>query len=145
MPGAPHRGVALDVDALRSSFELVIARSPQMTTRFYEVLFQQHPEARPLFGTSLEAQQEMLTRTLVAVIDRVEDGVWLEGMLRSLGAKHLDYRVTDEMYPWVTGALLTTLAEIAAEEWTPRVALAWSDALDTISRLMIEGARAGRR
>lgn len=135
----------LDVDALRSSFELVIARSPQMTGRFYEVLFQQHPEARPLFAASLDAQQEMLTRTLALVIERVEDGVWLEETLRALGAKHVDYGVTAEMYPWVKRALLTTLAEVAAEEWTTRVEAAWSDALDAISRMMLGGARASAR
>ncbi len=133
--------MALDVDALRESFELVVARSPRMTDRFYENLFERHPEARRLFGASLAKQQEMLTRALVAVIERVEDGTWLTETMHAMGARHVGYGVTDEMYPWVEGALLETMAEIAAEAWTPRVEAAWKDALRALSGMMIEGAR----
>lgn len=133
--------MALDVAALRGSFDLILAREPELSRRFYETLFERHPEARPLFGGSVRAQEEMLTRTLVAVVDRAEDGVWLADTLRALGAKHVDYRVTDEMYPWVGDALLATLAEVAREAWTPRVDAAWRAAYDTMAALMIEGAR----
>ncbi|MDF2697744.1 MAG: putative hemeoglobin, partial [Labilithrix sp.] len=49
--------------------------------------------------------------------------------------------VTDEMYDWVGDALLATLAEVAGDAWTPRVAEAWQDAYAAISGLMMEGAR----
>jgi hemoglobin-like flavoprotein len=131
----------LDVTALRESFDLVVERSPRLTRRFYEILFERYPQARPLFGKSLEMQEQMLTRALVAVIDRVEDGAWLTETLHALGAKHVDYGVTDEMYPWVGDALLATLQEVAAEAWTPRIASAWQDAYGAIAGLMMEGAR----
>jgi hemoglobin-like flavoprotein len=133
--------MALDVMALRESFDLVVERSPRLTHRFYEILFERYPQARQLFGRSTERQEEMLTRALVAVIDRVEDGAWLTETLNALGAKHIDYGVTDEMYPWVGDALLATLEEVAAEAWTPRVAAAWTEAFGAISGLMMDGAR----
>jgi hemoglobin-like flavoprotein len=84
----------------------------------------------------------MLTRALAAVIDRVEDGAWLTETLHALGAKHVDYGVTEEMYPWVGDALLSALEEAAGDAWTPRVKTAWSDAFAAIAGLMIAGARA---
>jgi hemoglobin-like flavoprotein len=133
--------MTLDVTALRESFDLVVERSPDLTRRFYATLFERSPQVRPLFGRSMEKQEEMLTRALVAVLDRIEDGVWLTDTLRALGAKHVDYGVTEEMYPWVGDALISTLAEIAGDAWTPRFATAWRDAYATISGAMIEGAR----
>lgn len=133
--------MSLDVITLRESFDLVVSRAPDMTRRFYAILFERYPQVRPLFGRSTEKQEQMLTRALVAVLDRLEDGAWLGDTLRALGAKHVDYGVTEEMYPWVGDALLATLAEVAGEAWTPQVERAWTDAYAAIAGLMLDGAR----
>ena len=133
--------MSLNVAALRSSFELVVERAPNLTARFYEVLFERYPQARPLFGRNSRAVQEkMLTGALVAVIDHVEDASWLTETLGIMGAKHVAYGVTTEMYGWVGDALLRTLEEVAAEAWTPEVKQAWVDAYGAISSLMLAGA-----
>lgn len=132
--------MSLDVDALRESFALVVERSPDVTRRFYEILFERYPQVRPMFGASTKKQEEMLTRALVAVIDHLDDGTWLADTLRALGAKHVDYGVTDEMYEWVGDALIRALSEVAGEQWTPRVSKAWTDAFAAIAGFMIEGA-----
>lgn len=135
--------MSLNVAALRSSFELVVERSPNLTSRFYDILFERYPQVRPLFGKNARANQEkMLTGALVAVIDHVEDATWLTETLGAMGAKHVSYGVTAEMYPWVADSLLRTLAEVAAEAWTPEVALAWEQALGAIASLMLAGVPA---
>lgn len=133
--------MSLDVITLRESFDIVVTRAPDVTRRFYAILFERYPQVRPLFGRSTEKQEQMLTRALVAVLDRLEDGAWLGDTLRALGAKHVDYGVTEEMYPWVGDALIATLAEVAGDTWTPRVAKAWEEAYAAMAELMIEGAR----
>lgn len=132
--------MSLDVVALRESFALVVERSPDVTRRFYEILFERYPQVRPMFGASTKKQEEMLTRALAAVIDHLDDGPWLADTLRALGAKHVGYGVTDEMYEWVGDALIRALSEVAAEEWTPRVSKAWTDAYTAIVSFMLEGA-----
>jgi hemoglobin-like flavoprotein len=135
--------MALNVELLRSSFELVVERQPAMTARFYEILFARHPQARSLFHRRpAEVQQKMLHQALVAVLDHLEEASWLEGTLRGLGAQHVDYGVTDEMYDWVGESLLATLAEVAGEDWTDELSGAWADALGAISATMKEGAKA---
>lgn len=137
--------MGLDVEALRGSFELVVERSPRLIGRFYEVLFERYPEVKPLFSRNApEKQQKMLTEALVAVMDKLEDAPWLESTLKAMGAKHLDYGVTDVMYSWVGESLLATLAEVAGSDWTPRVEEAWKGALGAIAGLMLEGAAAAR-
>jgi hemoglobin-like flavoprotein len=133
--------MSLNVPLLRSSFELVIERQPQLTSRFYEILFAQYPQAKPLFGRNTpDAQAKMLGDALVAVMDHLEDAPWLTATLKGLGAKHRGYGVTSEMYGWVGSSLLATLAEVAKDDWTPTLASAWTDAYGAIAGLMQAGA-----
>jgi hemoglobin-like flavoprotein len=133
--------MSLNAAVLRESLALVASREPVITKRFYEILFERHPSVRSMFSrNSLDRQQKMLQDAIVAVVDHVEDAVCLKQTLFALGAKHVDYGVTREMYDWVGGCLLVTLAEIAGPSWTPTVQQAWTDAYGAIVGLMLEGA-----
>lgn len=133
--------MSLNTEILRSSFELVIDRAPNLTTRFYEILFTRYPQVQPLFrDNGAGTQAQMLAAALASVIDHLEDASWLAGTLRGLGLKHVGYGVTPEMYPWVGECLLAALAEAAGPEWTPALEQAWSDAFEAIASLMLSGA-----
>lgn len=130
--------MALDVPLLRESFWLVIERQPELTRAFYDTLFEKYPAARELFGRNSRHRQEaMLRDALVAVLDHLEDAPWLERELGALGDKHVGYGVTPEMYGWVADALLTTLAQVAAERWNDALADAWTEAYEAIVALML--------
>jgi hemoglobin-like flavoprotein len=132
----------LNVSLLRQSFEVVATANPQFASRFYEILFERHPQARSLFPQNGMARQaEMLTSALVAVIDHLEDAPWLHDTLGALGAKHVGYGVTREMYDWVGASLLAALAEVAGPAWTPELQASWAEAYGAIVSLML--ARAG--
>lgn len=140
--------MSLDVALLRSSFDLVVQRSPQVVSRFYEIFFARYPQVRPMFGRTpdaLQRQQQMLTDALVAVLDHLEDAPWLEGTLFALGKRHVAYGVADEMYAWVAECLLAALAEAAGDAWTPELAAQWAAALGAVRDMMIAGAEEGRR
>jgi hemoglobin-like flavoprotein len=133
--------MALNATLLRDSFGLVTERQPQLVHRFYQILFERYPQVRPLFSRNSAArQEEMLGAALVAVLDHLEDATWLTDTLKAMGAKHVDYGVTDEMYGWVGDSLLATLAEVAGPDWTPELAAAWAEAYGAIASLMQRGA-----
>ncbi len=132
--------MSLPVELLRSSFSLVVEREPELAARFYETLFSRYPQARRLFGRDSDSQAKMLTEALVAVVDHLEDAPWLTSALGDLGAQHVVYGVTPEMYGWVAECMLATLADVAGSAWTPALANAWSDALNAVARLMLAGA-----
>ena len=132
----------LNVNLLRQSFEVVATANPSFVSRFYEILFERYPQTRPLFPQNgMPRQAEMLTQALVAVLDHLEDAPWLQDTLGALGAKHVGYGVTREMYDWVGASLLATLAEVAGPAWTPELQGAWAEAYGAIVSLML--ARAG--
>jgi hemoglobin-like flavoprotein len=134
--------MALQTELLRESLGVVVAKESEITRHFYEVLFARYPQVRPLFGRrhAAEQQQKMLQEAIVAVVDRIEDGAWLAQTLRAMGRQHIDYGVTEPMYPWVGECLLATFEDIAGEEWRPEYTQAWADAYAAISALMLQGA-----
>lgn len=139
--------MSLDVALLRSSFDLVVQRSPQVIARFYEIFFERYPVVRPMFGKTpeaLERQEKMLTDALVAVLDKIEDAPWLTSTLFALGRRHVGYGVADEMYGWVGECLLAALAEAAGDAWTAELESQWSMAFGAIRDLMLAGAEAAR-
>jgi hemoglobin-like flavoprotein len=137
--------MGLNADLIRSSLGVVVEREEHITPRFYELLFSRYPQVKPLFSRNApEKQAKMLQDSIVAVVDHIEDGEWLTETLGNMGAQHVDYEVTDDMYPWVGECLLATLAEIAGDDWTPEVAKAWEDAVGAIAGLMIAGAQKRR-
>lgn len=129
--------MALDVELLRRSFGLVLERNPNLTARFYDVLFERYPQAKPLFGrNSRAAQEQMLAGALMAVLDHLEDAPWLQETLRALGDKHREYGVTLVMYDWVGDSLLFVLAEAAGPDWSPELQAQWGAAYGAIVSMM---------
>jgi hemoglobin-like flavoprotein len=134
--------MGLQIEVLRNSFAIVAEREPELTHRFYEVLFENYPQTRAMFRSrTRNSQERMLTDALLAVLEHLEDGGWLTDTLAAMGATHATYGVTEEMYDWVGECLLQTLGEAAAAAWTPDVAGAWTEAYGAIAGLMKQGAR----
>jgi hemoglobin-like flavoprotein len=129
--------MGLNVSLLRQSFDLVATENPAFVMRFYDILFERYPRTKAMFPAGGQARQaEMLTGALVAVLDHLEDAPWLQQTLGALGAKHVDYGVTREMYDWVGASLLATLAEVAGPKWTPEIHAAWAEAYGAIVSMM---------
>ena len=135
--------MGLNAEVLRTSFALIAEREPSVTHRFYENLFADYPQAKPLFHLDrIAAQERMLGEALAAVLDHLEDAPWLTTTLGSLGEKHIGYGVTPEMYQWVGATLLKTFAQVAGADWTRETEAAWSAAYGAIVGLMLGGTKA---
>lgn len=121
---------------------VVTQAAPDVVARFYAKLFERHPELQRLFGRRSQREQEkMLTEAILAVVGHMEDAAWLRGVLRPLGAKHVGYGVTEDMYPIVADVLIATLCEASGSAWSADVEAAWSGALGAVAGEMIAGAR----
>jgi hemoglobin-like flavoprotein len=125
---------------LEESFELALLRDPDFPRLFYEILFREHPAAQALFKrNTLNAQRLMLSKTLIAAVDHIDDEAWLTEHLSPLGAMHVGYGVTAEMYDWMGTALRASLAEVCDEQWTDAHDQAWQEAY----ALIVNAVRSG--
>lgn len=128
---------SVDARLLAESYELVLERDQEFPVLFYEILFERHPEVRPLFfRNTLGAQRKMLGQTLMAIVDHFDDETWLARTLAPLGKEHVGYGVTTDMYAWVGDALIEALARVCADDWSPAYRDAWTRAYQEIVRHM---------
>jgi len=125
---------------VQDSFKQVAPIAETAAQLFYARLFELDPDLESLFKGNLSEQGRKLMQMLalaVASLDRMEQ---ILPVVRSLGAKHVDYGVRDKDYDTVGQALLWTLRKGLGDAFTPDVEAAWSDVYATLASEMQSGA-----
>lgn len=129
------------VALVKESFRKVIPISDQAAVLFYARLFELDPSLRPLFRGDMIAQGRKLMSMLGMAVSMLHRLEMIIPQLKELGARHVDYGVTDDHYTTVGQALLWTLEKGLGPEFTPAVHEAWTAMFQTIMVAMLEGAR----
>ncbi len=126
---------------VRESFRRINTLEPEFARQFYETLFRRYPQSRALFRSKdLTTQAKMMNEALAAILEHLGDAFWMEEALGGLGAQHVSYGVTEQMYSWVGECLLETLEDIAADEWSRDDEEAWLEVFRAIAEAMLAGA-----
>ncbi|CAG6394016.1 globin domain-containing protein [Streptomyces cocklensis] len=127
-----------DLSLIRSSFAAVQPHGTQVTEYFYDHLFANNPQVRPLFAAHLDEQRDRLWAALGALVANLENTETLIGMLQNLGRRHVGYGAVAEHYPAVGASLIATLQHFAGDAWTPAVEESWTAVYGVISSTMVE-------
>jgi hemoglobin-like flavoprotein len=131
----------LNLDALETSFDHIAPRGDELMDVFYTRLFAVAPSVKPLFaGTDLKRQKAMLLAALVLLRRSLRDLDSMTPALRELGARHVRYGALPQHYPVVGEVLISSMAQVAGEAWTPEYELAWTEAFTIVAGAMLEGA-----
>ena len=122
---------------LRDSLEAALT-DDAFGRRFYDHLFEAHPEARAMFKRNSEgAQQKMFAQKLCAIVDSIADDTAFLAEARVIARTHKDYGVRPEMYSWVGAALIQTLREAAGSEWSIEAERAWRESYETLAKTVL--------
>jgi nitric oxide dioxygenase len=133
--------MSLNVELLQGSFEQVKPAATQLTSRFYELIFTDYPDLKPLFAhTDMPKQRQMLLQSLVLVIENLREPEVLSSSLKGLGTRHVKYGVLPAHYPPIGQCLIKALQETAGTAWTPEMQQAWIEAYGAVTALMLDGA-----
>lgn len=133
-----------EINLVKDSFRKLVPIADQAAALFYARLFELDPSLRPLFrGDMAEQGRKLMTMIATAVgsLDRLDTIV---PAIRTLGARHAGYRVTDEHYATVGAALLWTLEKGLGPEFTTEVRAAWTTTYTLLANTMMEAARQSR-
>jgi len=132
--------LSLDVTTLETSFNLLAPRGEELVQRFYEELFQRAPQVKPMFANTTPAeQQNKLLAALKLVVENVRNPQALVPVLTSLGERHQGYGALPEHYPVVAESLIKVMKEMAGDVWTDTIESAWTQALNVIAKVMLDG------
>jgi hemoglobin-like flavoprotein len=133
--------MALDLDALETSFDLLAPRGDELTEIFYSRLFAAAPAVVSLFdGADMAGQRAKLLATLVLLRKSLRDLDAIAPKLRELGSRHVAYGARPEHYPLVAATLIGAMAAVAGDEWRAEYDRAWVEALTNVADAMLSGA-----
>lgn len=128
-----------NVRLVRESWALVRENGFDLSHEFYEHLFRNAPQSRALFaGTSMNAQGRKLVEMLAAIVLVLDDPAALDALIAPMGKRHAEYGVKLRDYPAVGDALMHALQHQLGPALTPKARLAWAEAYDTVSTIMIK-------
>ncbi|MEX1233030.1 MAG: methyl-accepting chemotaxis protein [Planctomycetaceae bacterium] len=131
----------LNAKLLQQSFELLAPQSDRLAKRFYEKLFQDYPQYKPLFSrTDFADQRQKLIQSLALVVKSARRAGTISRYLRDLGLRHVGYGITTGDYAPFGLTLLAVLQEFAGPHWTDELQGAWEDAVAFIAEQMQSAA-----
>jgi hemoglobin-like flavoprotein len=128
------------IDLVQTSFDKIRPEVPRAADLFYDRLFSQAPQIRPLFSKDLSEQKKMFMAVLgtsVAGLGRFEK---IAPALQELGRRHVAYGVKPSHYAIIGDALLWSMAAVLGDSFTADVEEAWSDAYADLASAMINAS-----
>jgi nitric oxide dioxygenase len=111
-----------------------------ITTRFYQRLFEEHPELLNIFNHANQAQgrqQTALAKTVYAAAIHIDNLAEIMPAVIQIGHKHVSLGVKPEHYPIVGAHLLLAMKEVLGDAATDEIIQAWSDAYGVIADAFI--------
>jgi hemoglobin-like flavoprotein len=137
--------MALQVETLEESFDLVAPQGDELMRTFYDRLFEAAPAVQPLFAkVDMEGQRQALLNMLVVLRESLRDIDDIAPDLEDLGSRHVEYGAQPAHYPVVGEVLIGAMAEVAGDEWKPEYTTAWQEAYAVVKDVMLRGADTGR-
>lgn len=135
--------MAIDVEKLEESFDLVAPQGDELMRTFYDNLFETAPGVRPLFErVDMDRQRQALLNMLLILRESLRDLEDIVPDLEELGARHVDYGAKPEHYPVVGEVLIGAMAQVAGDAWKPEYTSAWQEAFEVVQGVMLSGTPA---
>lgn len=117
-----------DARMLKESLGLIAPVADRLIADFYDKLFAEYPQVRPMFPAVMDLQREKLLKAVIALVTHYDQPDALIPALSSMGRNHVRYGAQIEHYAAVGQTLLATLEKYAGDAWTPELAGAWERA-----------------
>jgi len=125
---------------VRNSWELMRPVAIHVADLFYDRLFELDPSLEGLFSEDLEVQRPRFIAAVGSVVQELDDMEGLQPTLLELGRRYGSQGIKAGTYITLGKALLWTMEQILAEDFTPPVKDAWAALYAAVSTAMLQGA-----
>lgn len=128
-------------DIVKATVPILQERGDEITKRFYQLLFEHHPELKNIFNQTNQRkgdQSKALADTVYAAalhIDHLEE---ILPQVKQISQKHRSLNVKPEHYPIVGKHLLLAMKEVLGDTASDDVINAWQQAYNAIADVFIE-------
>ncbi|MFS0786509.1 globin domain-containing protein [Shouchella sp. 1P09AA] len=129
------------INTIKATVPVLEEHGLTITTRFYELLFSNHPELWNVFNHANQArftQQEALAKALHAAASHIEQLGNIAPAVEKIAHKHRSIGVKAEHYPIVGHFLIVAMKDVLGEGANKEVIRAWEDVYGILSQQFIE-------
>ena len=110
---------------LYASYLEIAAAGSELTTLFYNRLFELNPSFRLLFKTPIQDQGIKWRMMLNIILVAIDEPARLKKSLREMGQRHASYGVKTEDYFLFTEAVLWAIQKYLSTRFTPEIETIW--------------------
>ncbi|OAB46456.1 NO-inducible flavohemoprotein [Paenibacillus antarcticus] len=128
------------IEIIKSTVPVLQVHGQTITTAFYKMLFENHPELLNIFNHANQRegkQQAALANAVLAAaanIDKLEN---ILPVVKQISEKHRALGVLPEHYPIVGETLLAAISQVLGDAATPEIIDAWAQAYGVIADAFI--------
>lgn len=128
------------IEIIKSTVPVLEKHGETITTRFYQLMFGNHPELLNIFNHANQKQgrqQKALAGTVYAAAMYIDNLEAILPVVQQIAHKHRSLGVKPEHYPIVGKHLLLAIKDVLGEAATDEIIKAWADAYNVIADAFI--------
>jgi len=134
--------MGINVQAIRSSYELLKSNTDQVADLVYEILLTEFPDSKALCaGAEVEKIKKAFMDALTTAVENLDKPDSLTKFILDLGECYAAHGVQDFHYEWVGKSLLKAFRQYLGDQWTTDLQVQWGEVYGVLAEAMKVGAR----
>ena len=125
------------IEICKATAPVIAEHGEAITTRMYEILFENYPETKALFGDAPEDQHKILAGAVAAYAANIDNLAVLGKAVEGMAKRHVKTNVKPEHYPKVGVSLLQAIKDVLGDAATEDVIDAWKEAYFFLADILI--------
>lgn len=128
------------INIVKSTAPILKEHGKTITSRMYEIMFENHPEVKAQFDMSAQAngtQPAKLATAVYAYATHIDNLEALKTAVDKIAHRHVATQVFPEQYPVVGECLLQAIQDVLGDAATPEVMTAWGKAYRMLADIFI--------
>ncbi|WP_216829809.1 NO-inducible flavohemoprotein [Alkalihalobacterium elongatum] len=128
------------IDIIKSTVPVLAEHGEAITKRFYQMMFENHPELLHIFNHANQKQGKQpkaLANSVYAAAAHIDNLEAIIPVVKQIAHKHRSLNVKAEHYPIVGKHLLLAIKDVLGDAATDEIINAWADAYGVIADVFI--------
>lgn len=128
------------IEIVKSTVPVLEQHGEAITTRFYKIMFENHPELLNIFNHTHQKQGRQpraLANAVYAAAKYIDNLEVIVPVVKQIGHKHRSLNILPEHYPIVGKHLLLAIKDVLGDAATDEIIDAWAEAYGVIADVFI--------